>query len=90
MPPPLTPLTDDNFERLIRAWRKVERQSPVKLCSVRDEHHYGQMTELMNALLDKIGDCESHPLIGLLDVVTGLLSEYEQDAIPIPAAIENR
>jgi hypothetical protein len=84
------PLNDDNFKTLIRAWRNVERHSPVKLCSVRTEHHYREMTKLMNALLDKIGDHESHPLIGLLHVVTGLLSEYEKDETPIPASLKDR
>ena len=44
------------------------------------------MIKFMNTLLDKIGDQESHPLIGLLDVVTAFVRDYEGRNVEIPNA----
>lgn len=41
---------------------------------------------LMNTLLDEIGDRESHPLIGLLDIVSGFVADYEQRNEPVAEA----
>jgi HTH-type transcriptional regulator / antitoxin HigA len=81
MTPPL-PAVD--LEKIARAWRKFETHLPVKLGAIQDEGHYGEIIELMNSLLDRIGDNESHPLVGLLHVVAALVREYEEDKIPIP------
>jgi hypothetical protein len=78
------PISATDLESIARAWRKFEEGLPVRLCAIKDERHYGEIIELMNSLLDRIGDNESHPLIGLLDVITGLAREYEEDVIPLP------
>lgn len=52
---------------------------------IRDEEDYGRMTDLMNLLLDAIGDDEDHPLSGLLDLVSDLVSRYEQANYAIEA-----
>lgn len=44
------------------------------------------MTEFMNGLLDEIGDRESHPLAGLLDVVTMFVRDYDEREVEIPEA----
>jgi HTH-type transcriptional regulator / antitoxin HigA len=44
------------------------------------------MTEFMNELLEKIGGRESHPLAGLLDVVTMFVRDYEERHVEIPDA----
>src|SRR5690242_5675494 len=44
------------------------------------------MTEFMNELLDEIGERESHPLMGLLDVVTMFVGDYENKNVKIPEA----
>ncbi len=44
------------------------------------------MVKFMNKLLDRIGDQESHPLIGLLDVVTTFVRDYEARNVEIPEA----
>jgi HTH-type transcriptional regulator/antitoxin HigA len=77
------PLSAVDLEKIARAWREFETHLPVKLCAIQDEQHYGEIIGLMNSLLDRIGDTESHPLVGLLHVVTSLVREYEEDNIPI-------
>ena len=40
----------------------------------------------MNTLIDRIGDRENHPLIGLLDIVTIFVRDYEAHNIKLPDA----
>jgi HTH-type transcriptional regulator / antitoxin HigA len=68
------------------AWRELEARAPVKLAAIRSERHYKAMTEFMNELLDEIGERESHPLMGLLDIVTLFVGDYEDKHVKIPEA----
>ena len=68
------------------AWRELEARAPVKLGAIRNERHFKAMTEFMNELLDEIGDRESHPLAGLLEVVTMFVRDYEERHVEIPEA----
>lgn len=40
----------------------------------------------MNKLVDEIGDKEIHPLMGLLDIVTFFVRDYEDRNVEIPDA----
>jgi HTH-type transcriptional regulator/antitoxin HigA len=61
-----------DIEVLMPTWRELESQTHVKLRAIESERHYRSMVGFMNDLLDIVGDQESHPLMGLLDVVTGI------------------
>jgi len=73
-----------NIEKLAPAWRTLEAHAPVKLCAINSERHYRAMVALMNGLLDKIGERESHPLMGLLDIVTMFVDDYEERNVELP------
>jgi HTH-type transcriptional regulator/antitoxin HigA len=75
-----------DIDLLTPAWREVESRSPVKLSTIQTERHYRAMIKFMNNLLDKIGDRELHPLMGLLDVVTAFVRDYEGRNVEIPKA----
>jgi len=75
-----------NLDDVVPAWQELEACAPVKLTAIRSERHYKAMTEFMNQLLDKVGDRESHPLAGLLDVVTMFVRDYEERHVEIPDA----
>jgi HTH-type transcriptional regulator/antitoxin HigA len=75
-----------DIDLLTPAWREVESRSPVKLSTIQTERHYRAMIKFMNNLLDKIGDRELHPLMGLLDVVTTFVHDYEARKVEIPQA----
>jgi len=64
----------------------LETRSPVKLRAVENDRHYRGMVAFMNRLVDKIGDDENHPLMGLLDVVTFFIRDYEERHGDIPDA----
>ena len=75
-----------HIEVLTPTWRELESQTDVKLRAIESERHYRAMVSFMNDLLDKVGDRETHPLMGLLDVVTTFVHDYEERNVEIPDA----
>lgn len=80
----MTDTLAQEIETLAGAWREFQKRSPVKLRAVQDGRHYDAMVDFLNALIDDIGDCESHPLVGLLEIVSGFVREYEDFSLDIP------
>jgi HTH-type transcriptional regulator/antitoxin HigA len=74
------------FDELTPAWREFEAHSPVKLRAIANERHFRAMVRFLNKLVDKIGDEEIHPLMGLLDIVTSFVHDYEERNVEIPDA----
>jgi HTH-type transcriptional regulator/antitoxin HigA len=75
-----------SIETLAPAWRELETHTPVRLRTIASEKHYRAMVDFMNQLLDEVGDRETHPLMGLLDVATAFVHDYEARNIEIPDA----
>jgi HTH-type transcriptional regulator/antitoxin HigA len=42
------------------------------------------MTKILESLLDEVGSDESHPIMGLIDIVGDLVDDYEQQLYPLP------
>lgn len=74
------------FDELTRAWREFEAHTPVKLRAIENERHLRAMVKFMDKLVDRIGDQENHPLLGLLDIVTAVVHDYEERNAEIPDA----
>jgi HTH-type transcriptional regulator/antitoxin HigA len=74
------------FDKLTPAWREFEAHAPVKLRAIENERHFRAMVKFMDKLADRIGDQENHPLMGLLDIVTAFVQDYEERNIEIPDA----
>jgi predicted HTH domain antitoxin len=84
----------DGLGTLAEAGREFQTWIPVKLGMVRDDRHYDAMVAFLNNLIDEIGDRETHPLIGLLEIVGCFVREYEESNIDIlalrrPGAVED-
>jgi len=77
---------NDELDALTPAWREFQTHTSVKLRTVENERHYRAMVNLLNKLVDEIGDRETHPLMGLLDIVTFFVRDYEERNIEIPDA----
>ncbi len=75
-----------NIEGLAPAWHELESRIHVKLRAIGSERHYKEMVYFMNALIDRVGNRENHPLMGLLDVVSAFVSDYEEQNVEIPTA----
>ena len=50
------------------------------------EEEYRNRLELLNQLIDEVGDNEQHPLASLLDTVGTLVANYEQEHYSLPEA----
>jgi HTH-type transcriptional regulator/antitoxin HigA len=73
-----------NLDALAAAWREFQTRTSVKLRTVENERHYRSMVDLMNKLVDEIGDRETHPLMGLLDIVSFFVRDHEERNTEIP------
>jgi len=51
----------------------------------RTETEYQRLVELLNALIDRVGEDETHPLASLMDIVGELIAHYEDQRVPEPA-----
>ena len=69
---------------LLPAWEQFRRATDI--APIRDEAHYRQMTDLLNALLDEAGADEQHPAMELVDIVGDLIADYESANHPLPEA----
>jgi len=72
-----------DLEAIGQTWTDFEAVSQLR--PVRNEADYDRMVLLMNELIDRVGDNESHPLAGLLDLVGELVSDFDGEQYAIPA-----
>lgn len=47
-----------------------------------DEEEYNRLVELLDSLIDEVGEDESHPLASLMETVGSLIESYETSAYP--------
>jgi len=47
-----------------------------------DEREYEALVELLDALIDRVGEDETHPLASLMEVVGSLIERYEDEHVP--------
>ncbi len=47
-----------------------------------NEHDYEQAVELLDSLIDVVGENENHPLASLMELVDVLIEQYEDAHIP--------
>ena len=67
-----------------RAWQAF--QHGTGLSGIRTARDYRHAVALLNNLVDAVGEDESHPLAGLLDLVGDLVSAYEGREHPVADA----
>jgi len=67
-----------------RAWQAFQRS--IGVAAIHTPKEYERAVALTNRLLDEVGEDESHPLAGLLDMVGELVSAYEAREHPLPDA----
>jgi HTH-type transcriptional regulator / antitoxin HigA len=76
----------NDLDVLVSTWRKLQTRSRIKLRTIESERCYRAMVDLINELVDEIGDRETHPLTGLLGIATLFVRDYEERNIEIPNA----
>ncbi len=68
-----------NIDRTIAAWSSIA-QTVFVPCT---EEEYEHLVELLDSLIDRIGEDESHPLASMMDVIGVLIENYEAEHIAI-------
>ena len=53
------------------------------------EREYQALTELLDNLIDEVGEDETHPLASLMEVTGVLIEKYEDDHVPELAGEEH-
>ena len=71
-----------DMQHLLPAWEQF--RAATDICPIRDEGHYARMTKILQSLLDEAGADESHPIMGLVDIVADLIDDYESEVHPLP------
>ncbi|MDD5057118.1 MAG: helix-turn-helix domain-containing protein [Sideroxydans sp.] len=66
------------------SWQAFDANAHLR--PIQDVAGYERMLALMNSLLDVAGDDEDHPLAGLLDLVSDMVANYEQEHYAIEKA----
>jgi HTH-type transcriptional regulator/antitoxin HigA len=71
-----------DIQHLLPAWEQFRAATDIS--PIRDEGHHVKMTKILESLLDEVGSDESHPIMGLIDIVGDLVDDYEQQFHPLP------
>jgi HTH-type transcriptional regulator / antitoxin HigA len=67
-----------NLDQTITAWSSIAKTIFVP----HTEEEYEQLVDLLDSLIDQIGEDESHPLASMMDVLGVLIESYETQHIP--------
>ena len=68
------------------AWHSLQKALSFKVGTIHNKTQYKQAVNLMNGVLDIVGDNEKHELAGLLELLGQLVEDYEKEHHVIPDA----
>lgn len=71
------------FDQVIRDYRRL--RTLVPLGTLRTKKEYTRAVEMLDAILDEIGEVERHPMAELADAISVFIEKYEAEHVPIPA-----
>lgn len=72
------------FDQVIRDYRRL--RTLVPLGTLRTKKDYARAVEMLDAILDEVGEDEKHPMAELADAISVFIEKYEAEHVPIPAA----
>jgi HTH-type transcriptional regulator/antitoxin HigA len=67
-----------NITQTITAWSSIAENVFVP----HTEAEYEHLVNILDALIDQIGEDETHPLASLMEVIGVLIENYENEHIP--------
>lgn len=67
-----------NLDQAIAAWSSITETVFVPHI----EEEYEHLVELLDTLIDQVGENETHPLASMMDVIGVLIENYESEHIP--------
>ncbi|MEG3862958.1 hypothetical protein [Microcoleus sp. herbarium12] len=66
-----------DIDRTIAAWSSISKTVFVP----GTEEEYEHLVQLLDSLIDQVGEDESHPLASMMDVIGVLIENYEAEYI---------
>jgi HTH-type transcriptional regulator/antitoxin HigA len=67
-----------NIAQTITAWTSIAENVFVP----HTEEEYERLVEMLDYLIDQVGEDETHPLASLMEVIGVLIENYEDEHIP--------
>ena len=67
-----------NLAQTITAWSSIAENVFVP----HSEEEYDRLVEMLDRLIEQVGEDESHPLASLMEVIGVLIENYETEHIP--------
>jgi HTH-type transcriptional regulator / antitoxin HigA len=67
-----------NLDQTIKAWSSIAETVFVP----HTEQEYEHLVELLDSLIDQVGEDETHPLASMMDVIGVLIENYEAEHVP--------
>lgn len=77
-------MTVYQMKEVAKEYRRL--RAVVPLGTLRTKKDYARAVEMLDALLDEIGEDEKHPMAELADAIGVFVEKYEAEHVPIPAA----
>ncbi len=71
-----------HLKRLLPAWQKFN--SATDIGPIRDDRHYTHMVAMLELLLEETQGDESHPAMGLVDIIGDLIEHYDAVHATLP------
>ena len=62
----------------LKAWQPLADKVVVP----HNEAEYDELVELLDQLIDEVGEDEKHPLASLMEVIGVLIEKYEDEHVP--------
>ena len=75
-----------SFNMKLVAQRYHRLRAVAPLGTLRTKKDYVRTTEMLDAILDEIGEGEKHPLAELADALSVFIEKYESEHVRIPEA----
>ena len=67
-----------NLDQTIAAWSSITETIFVP----HSEQEYERLVELLDSLIDQVGEDETHPLASMMDVIGVLIENYDAEYVP--------
>ena len=77
-------MTSSQMNDMVGEYRRL--RAIVPLGTLRTKNDYARAVEILDAILDEIGEDEKHPMAELADALSIFIERYESEHVRIPAA----
>jgi HTH-type transcriptional regulator/antitoxin HigA len=72
------------MKEIMREYRRLRGRVP--LGSLRTKKEYERAVEMLDAIVDEVGEDEKHPMAELADAIAVFVEKYENEHAKLPAA----